>query len=265
MAVPNKSVPQGVDSGVNLLLTDPFVGDPGYTPGSIGEASSSSFSSGLPVYPTILEGPGTLGSVSRLIACVNNSESQEISFAGSGNGVGLLQVAAYNYGYNPALTQFGNRQGIRLTAGNLATANPLYSEGSATSDDGERGGQDVRAFLYAVDQDTTTQAVRLQATAAGALTVDAAVVIPGTITTAADFTTVAATVSSIIAANTDRSVAIIQNLDATDSVRVGDGSIGATQGILLGPGESVTLETTAEIFVFPVAGTPAVSRTEIEA
>lgn len=124
-------------------------------------------------------------------------------------------------------------------------------------------GQDVRAFLYALDEDTGTQAVRLRASAAGNLRTDAT--IPATVTTAADFVTVAATVSTLIAVNTARKVAIVQNLDAIDSVRVGDSNIGAARGIIIAPGESVTLETTAAISVFPVAGTPAVSRTEIEA
>lgn len=263
MTVPNIGVLPGTQHVVGLLLTNPTVGDPSFQPGSIGEASSSSFSSGLPVYPMTLEGPNGNGSVTRFIVGVQNSETQTTAFAGSGNGLGMLYTQAYNYAYNPALVSFGNRQGIRGTGGNLVTANPVYSEGAAADDDGQRAGQDVRAFLYAVDSVTPAQAVRLEATAAGALNV--ATAIPGTLTTAADFLTVAATVSSIIAANTTRRVAIVQNLDAVNSVRVGDGAIGAARGVLVGPAESVTLETTAEIFVFPVAGTPTVSRTEIEA
>lgn len=261
MAVENTGVPQGVHQGVNLLLTDPFVGDPSFVPGSIAAASSSSFSSGLPVYPTILEGPSSAGNVSRLIVGAQNSENQSISMAGSGNGFGMLYTQAYNYSYDPA-TVGSNRDGVRGTGGQLVIVNPLYSEGAATSDDGERSGQDVRAFLYAEDQDDVLQAVRLQATAAGALTVDASAVIPGTITTAVDVVLVAATPTSIIAANAARSVAIVQNVGA-NPVRVG-GTTGAAQGIELAIGESVTLETTAEIFARSTVGS-TVTLTEIEA
>ncbi len=264
MAVPNILVPPGTKRVVNLLRTNPAVGDQSFLPGSISEASSGTFSSQLPTYPVTLEGPGTLGSVTGFIASVNNSENQNIAFAGAGNGVGVQMVAAANYAYNPALTVSSNRQLIRGTGGNLVTANPLYSEGAATSDDGERGGQDVRAFLYAVDDATPTQAVRLRGSATGAL-LTTATASPATITTAADFQTIAATVSTLIAANTLRSQAIIQNLDATNAIRVGDASIGAARGTIVAAGESITLVGTYAISVFPVAGTPLVSRTEIEA
>lgn len=262
MAVDNTNVPQGVKLGVNLLLTDPITGDPHYIPGSIGAASSSSFSSGLPVYPVQVEGPGSAGSVSRLILGVQNSETQNTNMAGSGNGFGMVYAQAYNYAYDPA-TAGANRQGVRGTGGDLVVANPLYSEGAATSDTGERSGQDVRAFLYAEDQDDALQAVRLQATATGALTVDASVLIPGTITTAPDVALVATVTTSIIAANLARSVAIVQNLGA-NPVRVGDSAIVAGRGIELAVGESVTLETTAEIFALSTVGS-TVTLTEIEA
>lgn len=263
MPVPQTAVPNGVKTTVNLLLTDPLTGDPSFTPGSIGEASSSTFSSLLPTYPTTMEGPNSNGSSTSFLAGVQNSETQDTAIAGSGNGVGMLYAQAYNYAYDPSFLAFGNRQGRRGTGGNLDVANPLYAEGAATSDTGIRAGQDVRAFLYAVDAATPAQAVRLQATAAGALTTTAASP-PATITTAADFLTVAATVSTLIAANTGRDVAIVQNLDAVNSVRIGDAAIGAARGVLLLPGESITLRTTAAISVFPVAGTPLISRTEIE-
>jgi len=265
MAVPNIGVPPGTSKVVNLLLTDPTVGDPSFAPGSIGAASSSSFSSLLPVYPVVVEGPSSNGNTSRAEWGVNNSENQAISAAGSGNGLGLGMVLNVPYPYDPSQLSFGNRQLTRATGGLLDLANPLYSEGAATSDDGERAGQDVRAFLYGVDDATPTQAVRLRATAAGALLTSTSQTAPGTITTAADFLTVAATVSTLIAANLSRSQAVIQNLDAADSIRVGDASIGAAQGILVAPGESVTLAGTYAISVRPVAGTPLVSRTEIEA
>jgi len=261
MAVGLIGVPPGVKHVVGLLLNDPLVGDPSFLPGSIGAASSSGFNSGLPVYPSTIEGPTTNGNVTRFTAGVNNSESQNIAFAGSGNGVGMLMIAAANYAYNPALLSFGNRQLIRGTGGNLVTANPIYSEGAATSDDGERAGQDVRAFLYAEDEDDALQAVRLRATAAGDLKVSSA--LPGTITTATGVALAAATTTSIIAANTARSVAIVQNPSGVDAIRVGDTNIDGARGILLNPLESVTLETTAEIFAFSSAGS-TVDFTEIE-
>lgn len=121
-------------------------------------------------------------------------------------------------------------------------------------------GPDTRAFMYGQDVATLTQAVPILATAAGEQKVSTS---GATIPSTADFTTVAATKSSILAINLARHQAIIQNLDATDSVRVGDTSIGAARGLLVIAGASITLATTAEIFVFPVAGTPIVSINEI--
>lgn len=79
-----------------------------------------------------------------------------------------------------------------------------------------------------------------------------------TITTAADegLTT---TSEQILAADTNRKFAIIQNLDASENVRVGDASVGAARGTRVGPGESVTIETTAAIHAVAEAGTPSVS------
>jgi hypothetical protein len=267
MTVPIIAVPPGSQHVVGLLLTNPTVGDPSFQPGSIGEASTGSFSSLLPVYPTTLEGPTSNGNVTRFLVGVNNSETQEIAFAGSGNGVGMLMVAAANYAYNPALLAFGNRQLIRGTGGNLVTANPLYSEGAATSDDGERGGQDVRAFLYAVDDATPAQAVRLRASAAGSLITSAgAAQAPPTLTTAADVILGTIAPSSLFAQNNDRVQAIIQSLATnTDQVRIGENQINSTRGIELSPGDSVTLATTAQIFGRAVTGAPQVTRTEITA
>lgn len=267
MTVPNIAVPPGTQHVVGLLLTDPLTGDPSFAPGSIGEASGGSFSSLLPVYPTTLEGPTSNGSVTRIIAGVNNSETQDIPFAGSGNGIGMLMTAAANYAFDPAFSSGGNRQLRRGTGGNLDVANPLYDEGAATSDTGERAGQDVRAFLYGVDDATPTQAVRIRANAAGALITSAsAAQSPPTITTAAEVILGTAVPSSLFAQNDDRVQAIIQSIPSnTDLLHVGDDQIDSTRGILLQPGESVTLATTAQIFGRAVTGTPQVTRTEIEA
>ena len=127
-------------------------------------------------------------------------------------------------------------------------------------------GQDVRAFLYGLDSDTVTQAIRLRATAGGFLRTFTENAIPGTITTLTDVVTGA--VASVLAANAARVQVIIQNLDATASndCRVGESaSIGAARGVRLLGGQSVTLNTTAEIFAVAVTGTPSISITEIAA
>ena len=144
---------------------------------------------------------------------------------------------------------------LRMTGELASEANPTLANVAA---------QDVRAFLYGLDTDTTTQAVRLRATAAGILIVNNE--IAGTITTITDVTTGAA--ASVLAANLNRKQVIIQNLDATatNDCRIGEStSIGSARGTRLLGGESVTLTTTAEIFAVAVTGTPAISITEIEA
>lgn len=264
MPVPNILAPPGVKHVVGLLFTNPTVGDPSFTPGSIAEASGASGSSLLPVYPTIIEGPTSQGSVTRLLFGANSLSNQVRNILTASSTINAQNVLATIYPYDPA-TAGPNKDIRRATGGELSVANPLYAEGAVTSDTGERAGQDIRAFLYAVDSATPTQAVRLNADASGNLNVNTAGAPPATITTAADFQTIAATVSTLIAANLSRSQAIIQNLDGTNFIRVGDASIGAAQGIIVAPGESITLTGTYAISVFPVAGTPLVSRTEIEA
>ena len=195
---------------------------------------------------TQIKQPTSNGSVSQLEPSANSVSSSSISTAAQRNG---LHTVATPFPFDA-----GGSSLIRATGGVF---------GSVALTHTAHNGQDVRAALYGVDADTTTQSVPILATAAGALQVASSPIAPATLTTAADFTTVAATNSSIIAANTARRFAIVQNLDTTNSVKVGDTNISATQGITLGPGEGVTLETQAEIFVRPLAGTPIVTRTEI--
>ena len=71
---------------------------------------------------------------------------------------------------------------------------------------------------------------------------------PNTITTTADVTvTGAATGVQVVAANANRRKLIIQNVHASENVRVGDSNITSTRGIRLVPGASITLDTTAEV------------------
>ncbi len=64
----------------------------------------------------------------------------------------------------------------------------------------------------------------------------------------------AATVVKALTA-TRRSIEV-QNLDAVASLRVGDAAVTATRGLRLGPGESVTLATTAAVSVRNDSGAP---------
>lgn len=256
-------VPIGTPAVVQLMrVVEVGAGSDRFEPISGLEASSASGSSQVPISVVAVEGPVAQGNTTRLLQNVNAIATQTKNVTVSATTINATNVQNTPYPYDPAQVAGGVGPISRATGGLLSVDNPIFAEGAITNDTGQRLGQDVRAFLYALDVATTTQAVRLRATAAGALSVDASLSIAGTIPTAADFQTIAATTSSLIAANTSRRVAIIQNLDATNSVRVGDSSTGAARGILIAPAESVTLETTAEIFVFPVAGTPLVSRTE---
>jgi hypothetical protein len=250
-------------SAVNLILVeDGAGGSDEFQPQGGLAASSSTFSSGVPVSPVVLEGPTSNGNATRFIACVFNGSNQEHSFAGAGNGIALQAVADINYAFDPSFEQFSNRQLRRGTGGNLDVVNPLYDEGAATDDTGVRAGQDVRAFLYAEDDADPLQAIRLVATAAGALRTSGGA--STTITTVADATGVGTSATSLAAANTSRTSVIVQNIGATNTARVGDTNITTSRGIRLAPGESVTLETTAQIFGLSEASTTDFAITELE-
>lgn len=81
----------------------------------------------------------------------------------------------------------------------------------------------------------------------GELETDA--VSPSTLSSTADDTVAATTTAEVLAENTSRAEAVIKNLDSSNSVRVGDGNVGAARGHQLGPGDSVVLTTTAAISV----------------
>lgn len=73
-----------------------------------------------------------------------------------------------------------------------------------------------------------------------------------TMTTPADVTTGAA--AEIVAANASRKAVTIQALSTnTAVVRVGDSNVGASRGLELQAGQSVTIETTAAIYAYSAA------------
>lgn len=128
-------------------------------------------------------------------------------------------------------------------------------------------GLDVRGELRQLRfANTSGSAVTLEfATAAGLLITDRRLAVlggaletdavsPGTLRTTADETVGASATSEVLAADADRAEAIIKNLDSSNAVRVGDGDVGASRGHHLGPGDSITLTTTAAISVHNPAG-----------
>lgn len=84
--------------------------------------------------------------------------------------------------------------------------------------------------------------------------------------TTADDSIAATTTVLVLAANTDRKEAIITNLaDNGAKIRVGDSNTGASRGVELSPGQSITLETTAAIYVYNAgAASQSVALLEVE-
>lgn len=237
--------PAGVPKGIPLFqdtAEDTFI--------PLGVVATGGGSEAGAVLSQIIQ-PSSVGSVSLNTPSANRVNTD--TYGDNVNRVGLMAVSV-GYHRDPIQATVGIRRNTGGLAGSIAIAHNAPVQA-----------QDVRSFLYGVDTDTTTQSVPLLATAAGLLRVSAAAAVGTTIPSQADLLTTAATVTVALAANTARRFAIIQNLDATNSVRVGDASIGAARGVLVAPGETVTFETTAEISVFPVAATPTISRNEIAA
>lgn len=84
---------------------------------------------------------------------------------------------------------------------------------------------------------------------AGNITADVSV--GATLDSLADDSIAATTTEQVAAADADRRAIIITNLITnTAAVRVGDSGAGAANGIPLQPGESVTLETSAAVYVY---------------
>jgi len=73
----------------------------------------------------------------------------------------------------------------------------------------------------------------------------------------------ASTETLLASASSIRRILILQNTDATNSVHIGEsGAVGPSQGLVLGPGESITLELTSAMYGFASAATPAVAVAE---
>lgn len=154
-----------------------------------------------------------------------------------------LDTRAFLYGFDGS--NFDRLRVSTIAADGIATTNVTLQ---------------VASFLYAFNGTTWD---RLRIDGADALSTRERT--PNTLTTAADEALSTAS-EQIFAANTARKHAIIQNLEAAggNNVRVGDSNVTTTRGIRLAPGESVTLETTAAIHAIAEAGTPSVSRVEVE-
>lgn len=87
---------------------------------------------------------------------------------------------------------------------------------------------------------------------------------PDTLTTTAD-ATASTTPAVLLAANTNRYEAIIQNFDNSINLRVGESSsISATRGIKILPQQTLILNTTDTLYICSESGTPSygVSQTE---
>jgi len=86
--------------------------------------------------------------------------------------------------------------------------------------------------------------------------VSASGVAPQNIVTHADATIFAsAPPTPALAANPERVTAICQNNGATNDARAGDANIGASQGARMQPGQGVTFDTTAAVYVYSQSGT----------
>lgn len=69
-------------------------------------------------------------------------------------------------------------------------------------------------------------------------------------------------VKDSIASNANRKELIIQN-NGTANILVGDTNITTTRGLLVEPGDSITLDTNAEVFLIAVTGTQTVAYMEL--
>lgn len=78
---------------------------------------------------------------------------------------------------------------------------------------------------------------------------DVALVSPSLLGTGLDATIAATTTTAVLGSDANRREVMIQNLDPTNAVRVGESSVGAARGLRLAPGDVLTLTTTATIYV----------------
>lgn len=88
-----------------------------------------------------------------------------------------------------------------------------------------------------------------------AVTGEVTLTTPATIASTADVSLAATATTQIKAANTDRREIIISNLSTnTQTMRIGESSAGASRGVELAPGASITLQTTAAVYGYNPGG-----------
>lgn len=133
--------------------------------------------------------------------------------------------------------------------------------GSTTlSSPGNRIGLNTLSVLYAADSGFTVR--RLLCDSSGRLEVNAGAAQPDAIITAADQSVGTGSATQVAAQNLSRRTIIVQNLDGTNFIRVGDSNVSASRGIVVAAGESITLENTAAVFA--IADTAAVNVAVLE-
>ncbi len=82
-------------------------------------------------------------------------------------------------------------------------------------------------------------------------TINATITAGDTITTTADVSVAGVTASQVLAGRADRVSVIVKNLSGnSDPIRVGESGTGAARGHELMPGESISLDVTAAIYVY---------------
>jgi len=88
---------------------------------------------------------------------------------------------------------------------------------------------------------------------------------PTGLSTTADKSMLATATTIILAANAARKTVTISNLDGNAEIlRIGDVNVGAAQGVQLLPGQSVTIETEAEVYGYnPGAAAQSVGIAEV--
>ena len=207
-----------------------------------GALPSDGSGSGLPAAVTVIEGPTSNGNLSRQLVGANSIQA---SLTGAITYDGMY-VMSWPMGVDPQQSSANLR----------GTAGALVDDVTYTN----RQANDARAFLYGHNA-TDNVAERVRVNTGGQLLVASGVA--STVTTVGDQATNTASATSIAAANANRQQIIVQNLDTTNAVRVGDSAVTATRGIRVPAGGSVTLAVTAQIYAIAEAGTPSVAVTQI--
>jgi hypothetical protein len=77
---------------------------------------------------------------------------------------------------------------------------------------------------------------------------------PTAFVSAADQSVPSGAATLICAANANRRQAIIQNLDGSNSIRVGDASVTATRGTLVAAGATFVLDVSAALYAYQASG-----------